>query len=229
MRLIVHPKLNPFYNMAVDESILRSSTQETPPTLRFYEWEGTPVSIGYFQPAKTVKRLLSARTLVRRPTGGGAVVHNGDITFSLIFHESEFKMPVVESYRQINLSIIKQIGLQKNLRLINTDNPAQKKQKQPGLCFKEPTKYDIIWNNIKIGGSAQRRKNRIVLHQSSFFYKKCNLAKYTRSDYIQMIQQAVESLFDRDFSVQNLTSLEEKLANRLLTDRYSKSAWNYHR
>ena len=228
MRLIVHPELNPFYNMAVDEAILESCRQNDPPTLRFYEWEGIPVSIGYFQPAETVKTSLSMPDclIVRRPTGGGAVVHNNDITFSIVFPETLLNRSIIDSYKQINLSIIEKIGLQKNLHLIDTDNPTQKKQKRPGLCFDEPTRYDIIRGNIKVGGSAQRRKKGIVLHQSSFFYDKCG---YTRSDYVQVIEKAMESLFNQNLSIQKLTDTEEKLANQLLINRYSKPTWNYHR
>lgn len=231
MRLIVHPELNPFYNMAIDEAILELCTQNDPPTLRFYEWEGIPVSIGYFQPAEKIKRSLSMPdcSIVRRPTGGGAVVHNNDITFSIVFPESLLNTSITDSYKQINLSVIEEIGLQENLCLIDTDNQSQRKQKRPGLCFDEPTRYDIIWKNIKVGGNAQRRKKGIVLHQSSFFYDKCDIQGYTRSDYVQIIEKSMESLFNQKLSIQKLTTSEEKLANQLLINRYSKPTWNYHR
>ena len=74
----------PGFHMALDEALL---APETPPTLRFYQWEQATLSLGYFQPFEEMRSLppeLRAMPVVRRLTGGGAIVHERELTYSLV-------------------------------------------------------------------------------------------------------------------------------------------------
>ena len=88
-RIIPFNRFNAFENMAIDEAIFKESQKgHMPPTLRFYSWERDTVSIGYFQNAKREVNLDYCREnaidVVRRPTGGKAVLHESDLTYSLV-------------------------------------------------------------------------------------------------------------------------------------------------
>ena len=83
---IVDPPLSGVANMARDEALLRLQP-ESPPTLRFYRWERATLSLGYFQPFDDVRSLpaeLRGLPVVRRLTGGGAIVHDRELTYSLV-------------------------------------------------------------------------------------------------------------------------------------------------
>jgi len=234
-RLIIDSKLDPYYNMAVDESIMQSFAVMKQPVLRFYDWTANSVSIGYFQRTQEVISSIDVACpqIVRRPTGGGAVVHGEDITFSIVFAQKSIAGRVIDSYRKINESIIRKIKRNTGFSILN-DSFLTEKQDSPRLCFTQPTKYDILWNNEKIGGSAQRRKNEVVLHQSSFYYKKClpetDIPEpESRSLFVNYISEAVFDLFDASFEHDCLTECEKKLANDLFVHRYSQKEWNYLR
>lgn len=235
-RLIVDHAQNPYYNMAVDEALLISCSREPRPCLRFYEWEGCAVSIGYFQSVRDIEKSLNIpvpATIVRRPTGGGAVVHTDDITFALVCPESYLPGPVIDSYRSINEHIIRNMEQSDQFRLIPNDHHAHK-QNSPRFCFEEPTRYDILWRNIKVGGSAQRRRQGTVLHQSSFFYKKCcdvinSSNPSLRVSFMKIIENAVADLFGATFYSSSLTESETRTARELCTSRYATREWNFSR
>ncbi len=239
-RLIVDKADDPYWNMAVDEALMDECSRAGSlyPVLRFYEWSIPSVSIGYFQSAsKILADLKSGKKyfLVRRPTGGGAVVHDKDVTFSLIFPEKLLTGAVIDSYRLINESIVRSIAGSQAVILYD-DTVATGKQGAPKFCFNEPTRYDIIWKSLKIGGSAQRRRMGYVLHQSSFFYTKCaelfcsaggenDIRRLVR----RSIARAVESLFGVTLREDNLTENETACAHKLRESRYSTEEWNFFR
>ncbi|MBN2538425.1 MAG: lipoate--protein ligase family protein, partial [Deltaproteobacteria bacterium] len=88
-RIIPFEQYDPFENMAIDEAIFRvNQRREMPPTLRFYGWKKPAVSLGYFQHAESEIQCGYCRDrdidIVRRPTGGKAVLHGDDLTYSLV-------------------------------------------------------------------------------------------------------------------------------------------------
>lgn len=233
-RLIEHGQGDPYWNMAVDEMLLDTAADSVP-VLRFYAWDKPSVSIGYFQQIDAIRSQLpqdTGYTIVRRPTGGGAVIHDTDVTFSLVIPESLAAGAVVDSYRLINESIIRTLAGNDTLYL-HPDAPAGGSQSAPRFCFKEPTRYDIIWQSVKIGGSAQRRRRGYILHQSSFFYNKCpdliDLSageQKARANVRSSITQSIEKLFDITFSHCVLTDQQIGYARNLVSTRYAAAAWN---
>src|SRR5690606_13384686 len=100
-------------NMAVDEAILRSGARGGTPTLRFYGWGPPAISIGYFQNAEREVDSAACKSVgvdvVRRPTGGRAVLHDVEVTYSLILPEENDVVPkgITESYRTISEGIVR--------------------------------------------------------------------------------------------------------------------------
>lgn len=86
-RLLVEENRRPEYNMAVDEALLATFEASGPPTLRLYSWQPAAVSIGYFQPADS--GVATDAPIVRRMTGGGAISHAGDFTYSVVVGKSD--------------------------------------------------------------------------------------------------------------------------------------------
>ena len=152
-------------NMAVDETLLLHVPQLNQPVLRFYSWNEPAASFGYFQRFAEVSRATSLRPLVRRPTGGGIVPHDNDWTYSLAFPPSHpwYALKAVESYRRIHdwvRAAFEEIGVAATL--------ASEAQKQvAGQCFSGAERFDVLLQDRKIAGAAQRRTRDGLLIQGS--------------------------------------------------------------
>jgi lipoyl(octanoyl) transferase len=172
-RLIIHPPYPGAWNMAVDESILESvSAKNEPPTLRLYDWSPYCLSLGYAQPFSDVnfdKLKANNWSLVRRPTGGKAILHADEMTYSVCapIDDPTIKGNVLESYQIISNALLR------SLKIIGID--ADSKSKSPKdlhltnnpVCFQFPSDYEITFKDKKLIGSAQaRKKNGILQHGS---------------------------------------------------------------
>lgn len=165
-RLITTWGTSPEFNMGLDEALLLEGDQ---PTLRLYTWSPDALSLGWFQKAAQVSEIGSASATVRRLTGGGAIHHEGELTFSISCPQAHplYRGPVGPSYARIHGAIIlalRQIGLPARLRgeePLTSDNPASI------MCFHHSTPLDVAWDGRKGVGSAQRRKAGRVLHHGS--------------------------------------------------------------
>lgn len=157
--------LNDAYtNMAIDESILNCCEE---PTLRVYQWSSPSISIGYNQNVKNEINLGACRKngikIVRRLTGGKAVLHENDITYSFIVPEDKIPLPkdVVESYRIIANALV--IALQRIG--VNAQVMQQRERLKTPICFNSSNWYELTAKGKKISGSAQRRlQGKIMQH-----------------------------------------------------------------
>jgi lipoate-protein ligase A len=171
-RLIISPAAKGAWNMAVDEAILESVGHgESLPTFRLYAWEPACLSLGYSQSLLDVDLpRLHARgwQLVRRLTGGKAVLHIDEITYSICapHHEPRLAGTVIESYHRLGTALMEAmhlLGLTVKLqeRVENTG-----KNTNP-VCFDTPSTCEITFSGKKLIGSAQaRRKEGILQHGS---------------------------------------------------------------
>ncbi|MDY6846607.1 MAG: biotin/lipoate A/B protein ligase family protein [Chloroflexota bacterium] len=170
-RVIEHPPAKGAWNMAVDEAILESVySGDSPPTLRLYAWQPACLSLGHAQPyAEVNTEALAANgwELVRRPTGGRAILHVDELTYAVIAPEREprVKGGVLESYLRLSQALIE------SLRLLGLSPQAEEKKSggkkgTPNpVCFEVPSNYEITVNGKKLIGSAQaRRKEGILQH-----------------------------------------------------------------
>ncbi len=160
-------------NMAIDQVIMDlMSKKKVPPTLRFYGWKVPTLSIGYFQKAKKEVNLPYIKEnnlgFVRRMTGGRAVLHDDELTYSVIVPEDDPIMPktVSESYRVISQGLLegfKALGLDACL-----SNPLKtRKENQSAACFDSPSDFELVIEGKKVAGSAQTRQRGVVLQHGS--------------------------------------------------------------
>lgn len=174
-RLIPLERLDAAANMAADQSMLESVDAGGPPTLRFYQWQSPTLSLGYFQPLSDRDHHAESRdaVCVRRGSGGGAIVHHHELTYSIAW-------PIDPSVRGANLVLYRQVrdAIIGALALLGVDavahsatgSPAVKlstqgdpKPAEPFLCFQRRTDDDLIVAGYKVLGSAQRKGKRAVL------------------------------------------------------------------
>ena len=160
--------------MAVDEAILESTAQGLmPPTIRLYDWSPPCLSIGYAQATKDVdfERLdFLGWEIVRRPTGGKAILHTDEITYSICGMNDDPLLTgsVLESYRRLSqglLEALRLMGISADVpRLLK--NRDQQSEQNP-VCFEVPSNYEITVSGKKLIGSAQARKKSGVLQHGS--------------------------------------------------------------
>lgn len=155
LRLLDTGAASAAFNMGLDEAILEEVAQgKSPPTLRFYAWTPPAVSIGYFQGMREEIDLAACDRLgveaVRRVTGGGAVFHDAEVTYSLILPEGQILAPaeILESYRRICSGLVAgfgRLGVEAAFAPIN----------------------DIVAGGKKISGNAQTRKQGCLLQHGT--------------------------------------------------------------
>ena len=169
---------NPFYNMAVDEALMNFvSREEIDPVIRFYTWNPATLSIGYFQKVTKEIDIEKAKEkgfgLVRRATGGRGVLHDKELTYSVIVPESHPNMPqtVTEAYRVISEGLLegfKALGFEAYFS-VPKSKEAREKLKSPrsSVCFDAPSWYELVVEGRKIAGSAQTRQKGVILQHGS--------------------------------------------------------------
>ncbi|WP_257345712.1 lipoate--protein ligase family protein [Pseudalkalibacillus decolorationis] len=169
---------SPSYNMALDEALLEwHSKGDIPPVVRFYEWNPATLSIGYFQKVEKEINLEAVHQhgygFVRRPTGGRAVLHDQELTYSVIVSEEHPEMPqsVTEAYRVISNGILegfRNLGLEAYFAVPQTDEErAGLKNPRSAVCFDAPSWYELVVEGRKVAGSAQTRQKGVILQHGS--------------------------------------------------------------
>jgi len=173
-RFITSPPAAGAWNMALDEAILESvSALNQLPTLRLYAWEPACLSLGHAQPIGDVNLpSLTANSwqVVRRPTGGRAILHTDELTYSIAAHQDNPVVTggVLESYHRISLA------LAEGLRKLGINSKADSHYALPegslqnaAVCFEVPSNYEITANGKKLIGSAQARRGLGVMQHGS--------------------------------------------------------------
>jgi len=171
-RLLVTPAADGATNMAIDEAILHAIADgKGRPTLRFYQWAPPCLSLGYNQPYAHVDEAACLRlgyTWVRRPTGGRAILHCDELTYSVIAAADEPRVAggIVESYRRLSA------GLLAGLRILGAAAFQAQEEKivnpQSGAaCFDTPSNYEIVAGGKKLIGSAQMRRRGVILQHGA--------------------------------------------------------------
>lgn len=171
-RLIVHDAASGAWNMAVDEAIAQSAgSGESPSTLRFYAWAPPCLSLGRNQPLDEIDLERCAAhgvDIVRRPTGGRAILHTDELTYSVA---AAPKDPVVagavlDAYHNLSVGLV--AGLRR-LGLVVQEAPGTNRAGPyvSAACFEVPSAYEITAAGRKLMGSAQSRRVDWVLQHGS--------------------------------------------------------------
>jgi len=157
--------------MAVDEALLRGADRR--PVLRLYAWEPAALSLGWFQPqeAFTDAAASAGAVIVRRPTGGGAIHHDRELTFCLVATPGEDGypsgvQPAYEFVHEVLREALATLGAE--LKARGGDAPLSTRPRDATLCFDDHTALDLLdVQGRKVVGSAQRRSGGRVLHHGS--------------------------------------------------------------
>jgi lipoate-protein ligase A len=168
---------SPAYNMAMDEAIAQEHSEgRVPPTLRFYGWNPPTLSIGYFQKAEAEVDLAEVERqgigFVRRPTGGRAVLHDQELTYSIIVAENYPGMPqgVTEAYRVLSEGLLRgfrRLDLNAEMIQLVEEGKRQTDTVSSAACFDAPSWYELVVEGRKVAGSAQMRQKGVVLQHGS--------------------------------------------------------------
>lgn len=251
-------------NMAIDEAILQHHIEEkVPPTLRVFRWNQPSISLGRFQniEREIVSDLCEQRgiALVRRPTGGRAVYHHDEFTYSIVIGK-RYGVPsgVVAAYAYLAQGLIaalQVLGVQSEL------SEGRVNKNPSAACFASSTQADLTSSGFKLVGSAQVWKDESLLQQGSlplddrapeFFellrypdeaVRQEALEKYrqktaplhtfapavSRDEVAQAFRSGFGSALHATFIEEELTPSEWKLAQQLVEEKYSKLTWRPER
>lgn len=149
------------------------TAKKIPPVIRFYGWNPATLSVGYFQNIKKEINFDAVHKhglgFVRRPTGGRGVLHDKELTYSVIVSEDHPEMPatVTEAYRVISEGILqgfRNLGLDAYFAIPRTEKEKESlKNPRSSVCFDAPSWYELVVEGRKVAGSAQTRQ------KASFF------------------------------------------------------------
>lgn len=218
-------KCTPSFNMALDEALLEwHSEGKIGPVLRFYEWEPATLSIGYFQRVEKEIDMDQVKKLglgfVRRPTGGRGVLHEHELTYSVIVSESYPDMPetVTEAYRVISGGLLegfRNLGLAAEFSIPDTEKSrADLKKPKSAVCFDAPSWYELVVEGRKVAGSAQTRQKGVILQHGAILIsldeeKLISLFKYRSEEHRELVRiglpekaVAIDRLMDRPVTVE---------------------------
>ncbi|MCM2980797.1 lipoate--protein ligase family protein [Niallia circulans] len=200
---------SPSFNMALDEALLEWHSKGVfPPVIRFYGWNPATLSIGYFQKVEKEIDLDAVKELglgfVRRPTGGRGVLHEHELTYSVIVSEEHPNMPktVTEAYRVISEGILKGfhfLGLDAYFAVPKTEEQRNNlKSPRSAVCFDAPSWYELVVEGRKVAGSAQTRQQGVILQHGSILLdldedKLFRLFKYPNERVKERMQKAFKS------------------------------------
>lgn len=171
-RLLLDVPATGAWNMAVDEAILEHAGHgNSLPTLRLYAWQPACLSLGYAQPyADADEARLAAHgwDVVRRPTGGRAILHTDELTYSVSTspHEPLMEGTVLESYNRIAVGLVAachSLGLPVSME----EHAPPAEAAKGAVCFEVPSAYEIVLDGKKLIGSAQARKREGILQHGS--------------------------------------------------------------
>ncbi len=228
-RLIKDSYHTGFMNMAIDEAIMIAHREGlVPPTIRFYQWSPSAVSLGYFQDLKKEINVDVCQDMgigiVRRPTGGKAVLHDKELTYSFIIKENHpvVNDSILETYKKISGGMIRGLSY---LGITAELVPLREKFKSESLpkgekseihhsdfksiCFSVPSQYEVQVEGKKIVGSAQVRKREIVLQHGSL------LIELDRDKLFSVFNFSSVQVRERFKTRFNATSLEEILKRKV--------------
>lgn len=224
---------DPYYNMAMDEALLNFvSRGEIDPVVRFYTWNPATLSVGYFQRLKKEIDIDKVKEkgfgLVRRQTGGRGVLHDKELTYSVIVSEEHPNMPstVTEAYRVISEGLLegfKLLGFEAYFAIPRSKEEREKlKQPRSAVCFDAPSWYELVVEGRKIAGSAQTRQKGVILQHGSllqdvnvdelfdmFIFKNDRLKDKMKKAFVDKAV-AINDISDRHISIEEMEKAFEE-------------------
>ncbi len=258
-RLIISAPSDASTNMAIDEAILQTYIHKGGvPTLRIYNWQSAAISLGSSQfPANTLHLSECLRhkiMFVRRITGGEAIFHDNEITYSIVCSKSDLNVSdsVRKSFRVLTSFVFetyRKLGFKPcfagDINGYTHGDPSE-------FCFATTEKFDILLDGKKIGGNAQKRSKDIIFQHGSipFSLDFSKVKAFINADLggienrvtclqdelkrevsfkeiSRLLIDSFKSSYDVNLKKMILTSAEKDLAHTLLEEKYKTKQWNY--
>jgi len=172
-RLILCPPRPGRLNMAIDEALLQSTVKNaSAPVLRLFAWEPACLSLGFAQPSSDVDEealLEKGWDFVRRPTGGRAILHTDELTYSICapLDAPAVQGSVLESYRRLSGGLLEALYILGVCANADKEYSNSQLNREHPVCFEVPSNYEITANGKKLIGSAQSRKMGGVLQHGT--------------------------------------------------------------
>ncbi len=220
-------ELDVYGQMAADEAVCEALPARH--VLRFYNWKAPGITFGYSQRRKAVAEAVAAAgsritDIVRRPTGGGIVFHESDLTFSFVFHQPGVYFEPGKVYDRLHSAINSEyarLGIPFDLLSEKTRDYAVN---DPVMsCFSKPVDKDILYNGKKVLGGALRKLGDYMLYQASF------QAPDARGN-APLHRNAIIKALGGEFGLHwETAAMPERTAGRtaeLTREKYSTTAWN---
>ena len=257
-RLLIDPPADGAWNMAVDEALLIETAQTETPTLRLYQWQSPTLSLGYFQRHEDRIQHSSslAAEVVRRWSGGGAILHDRELTYSIVLPAAHpFARDTQTLYRTVHQAII---GLlERLLSSVATEwqfkscvqSAPGEQTAEPFLCFQRRSPGDVLLRptkqsgnslDYKILGSAQRRRRGVVLQHGSLLLNRSLMApdlpgindllqsSLSPAEIIESMPQALAIALGVSLHQDAATACYERAA-AIAANRYRDSSWSRRR
>jgi lipoyl(octanoyl) transferase len=239
------------YNMAIDEALLNCFKEGDMPIIRFYGWEDS-LSFGRFSTLSNSLNMHKVKSenipCVRRMSGGGILVHGGDLSYTLIIPRDWLMgVGIKESYRYLCgflISLYKKLGLQAHFGC-----DLQLDEIRSDVCLAGREAYDIVIKDKKMGGNAQRYTRHTLFQHGSIpmrinesFFKSLFSGDFgldkivtlerlgtsiSYEDLSLLVQEAFCETFMVNLVPDSLSESEEQHAKQLQTDKYSQESWSY--
>lgn len=239
-RLIVDPPNSGDWNMAADEVLLQNADRSGQGTLRFYQWSEPTLSLGYFQSHDERHRhaASTACPLIRRSSGGGAIVHDHELTYSLTLPlQDRWSQNAEELYATVHNSLIETLRLQDIACVLHVGKP----QTEAFLCFQRRAEGDVILKDNKIMGSAQRRTKYGILQHGSLLLQKSTVAPelpglaeivgciLSPSEIVKNWKRSLTNRFSTGFREDIFASEEVEQIKSLAGKKYRQDEWTFRR
>ena len=222
MVILQTPSFDVYSQMAIDEIIACDKTLEDKNFLRFFNWQDKKaITFGYAQRSRSLKEQFDlGYQITRRPSGGGVVYHEGDLTFSIIFTSTE---KVEEIYKKLHTAIAcelkKYISQVQNYDRKNIFKPVENGQSKS--CFANPVLDDLMVDGKKILGGAIRRFGNRILYQGTLQIAGAR----GKEEYKTAIKNALEKYFQEESSVEDVSSVLLTQIKDKAEQIYKSPAW----
>lgn len=257
-RLILNQAEAGDWNMAVDEALMASSAASSSVILRLYRWAPATVSLGYFQSIDDRQQHAASRScpVVRRHSGGGAIVHDHELTYGLVVPLQDRKRGEnAEIYRTVHDAIIEWLNkfgvaasrfAESEAGRENTASCDQATQDRPPfLCFQRRSPDDLVFHQEKVLGSAQRRGfGALLQHGSLLFHASqaapelpgiCDLARqpmlldHLDDDLASGLAKRIGRALEIEWTRSSLSEHEIESAESIRVAKFGGKAWTLKR
>lgn len=233
-RVLIDPAAPGTWNMAVDEALLQAALSRQECSVRWYQWSAATVSLGYFQDAgfPAAHPPLRGLPFVRRLSGGGAILHHHELTYSCAVPALH---PLAREPHGIYIAVHEQIIATLARFGINVTLRGETHAERTGefLCFARGDAFDVILDGFKVLGSAQRRRKGAILQHGSLVLRRSEHAPqfpglydltHGRLDTRQLLEalaNAMGRIFHPTIDYVPLSPADFALADTLARTRYA--------